>query len=306
MLAHNPDLEGLLHEIAADPRSHLLRVERPDVYASLRDRQTAVSHRATGLTSPERELLRSYRYEAAYLLRETCVALLTETSGDIFDRGEGLDSQPSLRPTSERQRDLVAAAEGMSSVTAASSASFKRLISSLAGASVSRVATASLRLLPTDQARIYIGQHAIARRQPLSALACFREVLGRRPRPTQLNEVFARTNAGCAFFQLDRIADALKAYRGAALQGELRLESAVGWLISAVQLGSRAEVLGSAHLLDDRLGPDHPNLVLFLQRDSRRRARGIWRPSDSARRFVQDIAGGLGQTSRRILDEVYA
>ncbi|MCA9067038.1 MAG: hypothetical protein KDA96_28440, partial [Planctomycetaceae bacterium] len=64
----DPEVEGLLREIAADPGSSLLRVERPKTLRPLLEREHAAGARMAGLTNAERHLLERYRDEVGYAL----------------------------------------------------------------------------------------------------------------------------------------------------------------------------------------------------------------------------------------------
>lgn len=75
-----PELEELLHTIARDPRSTLLRVDRPTILRSLFDRDPMVRESCTQLTSAERQLLRVHRSELAWHLRLSCFDLLNTQS----------------------------------------------------------------------------------------------------------------------------------------------------------------------------------------------------------------------------------
>lgn len=67
-----PELEELLLTIAADPRSSLLRVDRPTILRGYFDRDPMVRESCTQLTSAERQLLRVHRRELAGYLRSAC------------------------------------------------------------------------------------------------------------------------------------------------------------------------------------------------------------------------------------------
>ena len=65
-------LEELLHEVAADPKSCLLRGPRKRTYSGLYETSEAVSENSTWLTLPERYLVQYYREEVAWLLHQLC------------------------------------------------------------------------------------------------------------------------------------------------------------------------------------------------------------------------------------------
>jgi hypothetical protein len=72
----SPELEGLLREVAADPRSVLLRVPRLSPLRSLLARQEPLRPSATGLGALDRHLLAVHRDELSQALLEACLVRL--------------------------------------------------------------------------------------------------------------------------------------------------------------------------------------------------------------------------------------
>lgn len=76
----NPEIEGLLREIAADPTSTLLRLPPSGLRRSRRLGELPDRAGTTGLNLAERELLRRWREEVAYLLLVACYRQFVESS----------------------------------------------------------------------------------------------------------------------------------------------------------------------------------------------------------------------------------
>src|SRR6187402_2355764 len=75
----DPEVEHILQEVARDPRSSLLRVERPKIMRGLFEREPSVGVATAGLTSAERHLVQTRRAETAYALRVMCLhAIITD------------------------------------------------------------------------------------------------------------------------------------------------------------------------------------------------------------------------------------
>jgi hypothetical protein len=72
LAAVHPEIEGLLHEVAADPHSCLLRLPTDGLRRSVRRAALPDTAATTGLRPAERELLRTWRHETAYLLLLAC------------------------------------------------------------------------------------------------------------------------------------------------------------------------------------------------------------------------------------------
>lgn len=80
----SPELEGLLREAAADPRSVLLRVPRESSLPRLLERQEPTSALSANLRPVERHLLEVYRDELGEALLDACrVRLYSDTSLDL-------------------------------------------------------------------------------------------------------------------------------------------------------------------------------------------------------------------------------
>lgn len=81
----SPEVEELLHEIAREPDSILLRVPREKVPAMLMETRSPIGPMTAGLTSAERELVRVHREEFAFQLRQACwVKLATSEEGNAY------------------------------------------------------------------------------------------------------------------------------------------------------------------------------------------------------------------------------
>jgi len=179
----DPAIEVLLREIAADPDSCLLRVPRPNIVKSLAHRQGVVRSGATGLSTVERELLRVYRAELAKLLREACVMRLYAHPQARLEL--------SLHLTATRKTKVMPAPDWRASAHHALAAARGRAESlsgldlldacvapgGLESATVAQLAVASMRLEPTDAARIYPAIELTLDGQEETAIRVLHDVL---------------------------------------------------------------------------------------------------------------------------------
>jgi len=105
-LGFDPELEGLLRELAADPRSQLLRSTRPRTAAGLLERAGAVSPSRAGLTAAERHLLEVHRDELADVLRRACLMRFYSDPARALYLNRSRDAQHAIAfDTPERWRE---------------------------------------------------------------------------------------------------------------------------------------------------------------------------------------------------------
>ena len=161
---HDPNFEGLLREAAAAPDSMLLRVDRPQLLTSLRQREAPVGIAMAGLSSVERELLASYRSELGFLLRQAALSRLMEddVSGPWIDSSISdarLHEPPSPDVWTKRASSLHA--NGCGATTSnldAGLALLRRLLEQGASRTgVVEIGAIALRVEPKDEARIYVA-----------------------------------------------------------------------------------------------------------------------------------------------------
>ena len=137
-LLFDPEIEGLLQEIAADPRSHLLKVDRPTALSIALDRDPRISIAKAGLTSAERHLLQVHRVEVAWLLRQACLsAFVREDSYSMWINPE-LASLPGYELLGNTELNDRLSCEGLSPKEG-----------------VATLSAMALSIHPTDNARVY-------------------------------------------------------------------------------------------------------------------------------------------------------
>ncbi len=315
----DPEVEALLQEIAADPRSSLLRVPRPKVLRGLFERgsraadEPATSARATGLTSAERQLLLVHRCEVAALLREACVLRLFEEPRAAEEIGRDIDvrrrieipDEDAWRARARREMDAVTddsettdAYELLLRCVHPADESRWGEDASSARPSAAQLATSSLRVAAHDSARICVGVDLIRRDEPRTALRVLESVLAGAP--SALHASNAHENVGWARAASGDAPAARDAYRAAALCGEPRPTPLASWLFHALDAADRPDVLDAAARLDELVEPDHPSLADWLKGVRRKRAERGRGPSPATKKLLESLADELGDTSRRI------
>lgn len=299
----DPDFEALLREVAANPRSSLLRVERPRMLPELFDEHVHVGAQRAGLTSAERHLLQVHRGEVAWLLREACMIKLIE--GPLSRRYVSPYSGPGKKVELLSDRQL---ARHVQETEAAASDSIdcldglellKRCVADRVGEepNVAELATASLRLEPSDQARLMVGLDLANRGAPRSALTVLRHFWLSDPREARV--AIALEYAGRAFADIDT-SKAYNAYKRSSEEPSGRVWSLMARLVFGFQLGIRADVLESSRMLAERVSESDAVIDSFVGALTTARRMQEWSPTPSSVDLTRSLQDSLNDVGRRI------
>lgn len=174
----DPEIEALLREIAADPRSNLLRVPRQKAARALVEDVPIVGVATAGLTKAERQLAIVHRHELSYLLRCAAWKRLTEGEDTWFVVSRSLPDGtevpvPTLDSVRSEARTLIDAPPPDVSHLGALEL-LDRCVSSPfeEWPTVQQFAGASLRIAPSGMARVNAAAAILELGQPRSALLC--------------------------------------------------------------------------------------------------------------------------------------
>jgi hypothetical protein len=159
----SPELEGLLREVAADPRSVLLRVPRLSPLRSLLARQEPLRPSATGLGALDRHLLAVHRDELSQALLEACLVRLY--SNPDWSLSVHRTRTATEDWVVESPRDWAERTREKAEILAATPTEFVGLDllqaciepGGLDAVSITQLARASLRLAPGATARAWIA-----------------------------------------------------------------------------------------------------------------------------------------------------
>ncbi len=294
----DPEVLALLDEIAADPDSTLLRVPREPLKRFLPLREPPVSPREPLLTRAERHLVQAHREYVARLLFDACRLSLTRDPIEktrihrwvtkdqrleipVKDKWHSWANQAVKNPPSDPDlsfplRLLQRCASGETSTPA------------------SELASASLRLVPCDATRIWLGVALHREGQSRSAMHTLQDVLAHRPSPA--NELWARMDCGFVSFGCARYEQAVDWYRSAASVQEDPAIPVLSWFSSALQLGNREEASKARARLDEVVDPRHPTvneLTVSLRTVA---------PSIRCKKLLSGVRGKLSPVARSIVD----
>jgi len=301
----DPEVEEILRLIGADRGSALLRVPRPQNIRGLLERTPRVSVGAAMLTVAERHLLQVHRNEVARLLVEAGKTLLIDgprrrvkVSPYQTARREHLRLEPGdlarqmqkIRPSRTIEDNLDHPWKLLEECV--------RHPFGLAP-TVTQLAEASLRLQPSDEARIEAGLDLIHLGAPEASVRILHDVL-QAPASASI-WASAENNLGVAFAYLGEMEKAHHHHVSACEVGEDVLEPWMNRLIFAIQLGLVDDARLAAESIDSLASETHPLVVSVAKRQEVDRLSGVWFPTGVSHESIRQLESRLGPASRRII-----
>lgn len=302
-----PELEGLLREAAADPRSQLLRVPRPARVEGLLERQEVLRFSATGLTRLDRHLLAVYRAELADLLLRACTVLAFQDPSvrlrvyrDAYGGRErevatwdGLAE--SARGLQGEVGDLSIDADALVLVRAIAAGPLG--VTSL---TLTELALAAHRLQPSSSATAWVGFDQVMRGLNESAIRVLSQLLVSCPR-LEVASV-SLENLGLCYANQGRLDEAFRAYRRAFERDSDRTTGLVGWMHLAIQSGDFEEARAAGRILDSVVRTPSPGMVELLGNYERRLHGMGWSISAASRGVASRLASASGSVSGKVID----
>ena len=300
----DPELEGILREVASDPRSRLLKVERTGSIGELIN-PNPITAAVAGLTVAERHLVDVYREELAWTLRELAVTSLfaSEAAGLWLHRSISVGEQLHVREVPEivgmtralpsPEPDPLIGVRGILEGLVAQAAEGVRV-------DPSEAATASLRLVPADRARIcaahYLGQlgeHDAALRVLQGTVSGL---------PSSVDASFAWENIGMIQSKSGLWKAAIASYMHASRLARARAEPILNWAFNAYLAGEWSEFDEIVARLDGLVAASDQCVKRFVSQLAAQRAGGYWSPPRHWPRLRRSVEKQLCDTTRRIAD----
>lgn len=294
-----PEVEEILRDVASDPRSSLLKVDRPQHFRGLFERYSNVGPRTAGLTSAEREILRVHRGDVARLLGDVCRARL---AADKIRNTTSFSVDREVRVLTPQELDSRARA--LMDKPAGQGEDIRGLVSRCVTqgmrdqCSIADLAVAIMRLQPDDSARILAGMDLTAHGHARYALDLYQVVLTRYPRMEiravvwdNIANALAHLNEGVLAFRASRFASACCANDSVS-----RFVS----LFLAFELDLDQEVESIAKEINDLVDEKHPTVDWYVHSIASRLTAGDWTPTDSSRSVATSIRDRVGGAAGRI------
>ena len=297
--ALNPQIEALLREIASDPESCLLRLPAAEIRAGARN--AALPERAglTGLRPAERELMRVWRRETAFLLLVACYRQQVTAPQNKFrvipvlEQGR-FPAAPQVRWTRfartafglEKEDSLLRALALLSQCASSGGSRWP---------SVFELAAASSRLEPSNGAKNYAALEFALNGQPLT---CLRMLQGLQSNHAAFT-VMETVNTAFAYEHLGRHDLALVTLRDGRWSDRARFQQAFSTVLLAAQVRDTTTLERWTRMLEEHEVSD--GTFRFMLRglvDQRRK--GVWTPQPGALELMRNTARKSGARMQRL------
>jgi hypothetical protein len=303
-LLFSPRLEGLLREMAADPRSSLLRVPRPARLGVVLERRPLVGMATAGLTLAERELVRAHREELAMLLRELAVALLHASPQAAVSHLRARSSDHPVRvesPAEWRERATRQLRGNGEQVPSSACELLLRCTRDEAlgpGTPIAEVLAAAAQCQPTDQGCILWAQDLIASGDFDTAASLLAPVaLGPA---SAVNRACSIANQAWIASKQGQPARAADLYRtAAALHSDVAI-APLSWLTTSFDAMDASSARDAARMLNARLAEGHAAVVEFAELTSAQLRVGVLSRSARSRALARTITDDFDGSARFI------
>jgi len=301
-----PEVEAILREVAADPDSGLLRVERRKAARELMQRTPGVGPATAGLSAAEREIVTVHRAEVATVLRQaawTQLCRIDSSTQLVSKHLAGGKNIESLSVREVQQRATVAAATH--SLATPDRDTFEFCAHNLTGPAHKwpmplSLCAASHRLLPTNQARLLGGLSLMLQAQPQGGVALMRSVCNNSPSHEHL--VAAWINVGLAWSIVGGFHQSLEAYEHASRLDQSRTIAFAYTVALALQCGSKARGIQASVRLAEMV--DEADVVIdwYVSSLRSRRSAYLWRPTPLSQQLLAHARSEFTGPGRRIAD----
>lgn len=301
----SPELEGLLREAAADPRSVLLRVPRSSPLRSLLARQEPLKPTATGLGALDRHLLAVHRDELAEALLEGCLVRLYSNhawSSSVHRTRTATEDWvvESPRDWAERTREKAATLAG-APIELSGLDLLQRCIEpdGLDAVSLTQLARAAMRIVFSARARAWIAFEMRLLGRYADAIRLVDQQLSGQVQPkvaAALLEYRASAHASRGNFELA----SQDAWRAFTEDGE-RISTLVNGTHCAIRAENYEAARRAATALDAAVCQPTPGLVQQMQQfEALERATAP--ASRTTRSIARRLADHVGPLGRRIVN----
>ncbi len=301
----DPEVEDILRELASRPGSALLTVPRRMAERTVLERAALAHARSALLSAAERHLVSAHREQLAFVLRQAAYRKLNEcepTSLYAIDRADPrlAGHIPSSRTVRAAASDSLRRDRGHGEGVDALELLERCIATEPNGwVSVSQLAAASHRLVPTDAARIYVGADLVAAGSAVTAIGVYTEV-ARCPRDSDTGTA-ALCSLSFALRLAGRHEESLRAAVSAARRDPMNLMAQVNRMWRALELGNAQEAHEACARIDALLSTDPDRAdALVAWTIAGRRSRGL-APAVIARSFTAAKLAALGPLAGRLI-----
>jgi tetratricopeptide (TPR) repeat protein len=278
------ELRQLFEEIASDPTSTLGRIPTGKIEEWAGDPKGLLSPRGDYLSKAEKHLMTAYREEAAKVLVQASVDATKKKSLLIYTpeyipRREALEHSAARLAKTPELGDFVT------------------ILQAVGTARASRLAAASLALVPRDSTRICLAVALRHEGHEQTGLGILNRILASRP--SHLDASMALENKGAVLASRHQFAEALECDRAALLLRPGSLQIATWRVTMAFQLGDdRLVAQAAAGLRDTDVTSESIGQISRQLFESRRQ--GVWKPTRDSLELMRRTSHAFDDNLRSI------
>ena len=285
----DPEVVELLREVVADPASTLTRMPPERLKRWIPGPEEVISPHGSYLTKAERHLALAYREQAAWVLLHACIERLTPGDSLVF-------SPARVRP------DVLRRSAGRFHERSVEEPAGSLLGSVARGEepTASQLATAALRLVPSDAARNCLAAALHKEGSSLGGLRLLKRILANQP--SVVFRSLAWENQGLIHSARKEYRRACECYDWSVRAMEDRLRPRVWLLTMALQIGDEASAVAADKRINDGRFADEPLFDEWVARLDGSLTARTWEPTRESLILIPRLGDRLTEKARRISD----
>lgn len=253
----DPEVKELVREVLSDPKAKLLTARSAADLPARAAFLEPVRPSDMGLTTAERHLLRAYREEVAWILRNAATRALLEGPGlrPLTYVSEERCARPAPSDEVESRARSTQESRLRGSIDAEDASALEEVRQACGPGSAAELAAIALRLVPCDSARVCLAYASIM----LSRFAVADGILQRVIKGTvsDLSRSVGHENLGLSLFRQHRWEESREALSSACGIGPLRPGPLIGLLATESRRGDLAAVRRVGARIDGTFGAEH-------------------------------------------------
>ncbi len=300
----DPEVLVLLQEVLEDPSSTLTRTPERG-FSSWLERREPVTAGEPLLSRAEKHLVRAHREAVAMLLYQACQREVMEAPSPwmYFCRRRAPDDEISpVDPELWRKRAVQTLELSPGTRSLEENTVARILEDGTSPPQPSRLAAASLNLVPRDETRIWLGLASQHQQDMAVARQCFVGVLSGRP--SALNQAWSLLDLGSIDLRVGKVGEAWNLYRMACRHDDELPLALAFWLNVSLLVNNREDLFEASVRLQEVASPEHPfiaqcSAILGMSYKT-------WLPfPDSSRQLLDQVRDKLSATAQAVLHNAF-
>lgn len=298
-LPMDDNLRGLLVELAERPERTVLgtRVRR---FQDLLRPDVEVLRPSTEMGVVEAKLLEAHREELAWLLLQASRILVADACLLTPRDPQGIAQRVDAQRSHQRAAGFLSL-QPQGTHALGGRALLARFLADGEGPPTPLdLSVASLRLVPSKSAKIWIGVHSGLAGDHRRGVHFQRSAL--EAPTTAFLAGYAWSNIAWHYSSLGRMHDAMEAARTASAIAPHLTRGAISWFLLAVQLGFSSEAIHAAHTLTDASHVFSEEQADYLRKIEILSRSGSWQSTTKAQSLCRELSGKVSPVAEQFLE----